>query len=135
MKMKVTIQQVVDASLGLTLLSRLSFRNSKLSYSILRNVRVVRPIAEDFEKSKSKLVDDFGGVSDGVRVNFKDTETRIAFQAQYNELLKTEEELEIWQMSTSALFANDLVRGSEGAGVTPEEVILLGPFALDDMPE
>jgi hypothetical protein len=133
MKISLTVQQIADASLALAQLSRMSFRNSKISYAIIRNMRAVRPVVEDFEKTKNVIIAQYSNGQEGNRITFVGPEEKALFQAEYDKLLKAEEELDIWELSIAALLANDALRGANDVGVNAEQIILLGPFAVDDM--
>jgi len=133
MKLNLTVQQILDASSALVQLSKMSFRNSKLSYAILRDIRITRPIVEDFEKAKNILVDQYPHVQEGNMVTFASPKEKALVQVEYEKLIQTEEEFDIWELSITALLASDALRGANDVGVTAEHIILLGSFAVDDM--
>ena len=130
MKLNLTVQQIIDAAGALQQLAKMSFRDAKLSYAIIRNIRVTRPIAEDFEKAKNVLMAQYPAEQEGnlIKIKFTGPEDRASFQMEYDKLFKTEEALDIWELSIVALLASD-------AGVTAEQILMLGPFAVDDVPE
>jgi len=130
MKLNLTVQQIIDAAGALQQLSKMSFRDSKLTYAIMRNIRVTHPIAEDFEKAKTALIAQYPSEQNGDLINIKFTNSseRVSFQTEYEKLFQTEEEIDIWELSIVALLASD-------AGVTAEQILMLGPFAIDDVPE